>query len=90
MYIEVFKNKLKQLMYKYGKDTEKVVIDEMSSAEATSISFDRSDLLYALHNATLHVKAMKDESNKWILKVEIKDTYDFTDFKSINEYIMNE
>ena len=29
------------------------------------------------------------EDDKWNLKIEIIDTYDFTDFKSINEYMDN-
>ena len=87
---EAFKNKLRQLIKKYGKDTKEFIIDEKSPVEDTAISFDKSDLLYALHAATLFVKAIKDESNKWKLKIEIIDTYDFTDFKSINEYTDNE
>ena len=50
------------------------------------IRFDDADLLYALHDATLLVKGRKDENNKWNLEIEIKDTYDFTDFKELREY----
>ena len=84
---EAFKNKLSQLTEKYGKDTNEFIIDENFPTEDTAISFDKSDLLYALHNATLFVKAIKNEDNKWKLKIEIVDTYDFTDFKGINEYV---
>ena len=50
------------------------------------IKFNDTDLLYALHNATLLVKAVRDESNKWNLEIKIKDIYDFTDFKDLKEY----
>ncbi len=45
--------------------------------------------MYALHNATLFIKAIKKEDDKWNLKIEIIDTYDFTDFKNLNEYMDN-
>lgn len=84
---ETFKNKLNQLTEKYGKNTEEFVIDEKSPDEDILIKFDDADLLYALHRATLSVKAKKDENNKWNLEIEIKDTYDFTDFKNLGEYV---
>ena len=84
---ETFKNKLNQLTEKYGKNTEEFVVDEKSSDEDILIRFDDADLLYALHRATLSVKAKKDENNKWNLEIEIKDTYDFTDFKNLGEYV---
>ena len=43
-------------------------------------------MLFALHDATLFVKGIKDTNNIWNLEIEIKDTYDFTDFKSFKEY----
>ena len=83
---EAFKNKLSQLTEKYGKDTNEFIVDKKSLREDTLIRFDDADLLYALHNATLLVKGTKDENNKWNLEIEIKDTYDFTDFKELREY----
>ena len=82
----IFKKKLKQLIEKYGKEKNEFIIDEKSPREDTLIRFDDADLLYALHDATLLVKAIKDENNKWNLEIEIKDTYDFTDFKDLREY----
>lgn len=43
-------------------------------------------MLYALHDATMFVKANKDKENKWNFEIEIIDTYDFTDFKELKEY----
>ena len=46
-------------------------------------------MLYALHKAILYIKAKKDENNIWNLEIEIKDTYDFTEFKDLEEYTDN-
>lgn len=43
-------------------------------------------MLYALHDATMFVKASKDKEDKWNFEIELIDTYDFTDFKSLKEY----
>ena len=49
--------------------------------------FESGDLLYALHDATMFVNAKKDNQNKWNFEIELNDTYDFTDFKNLEEYI---
>lgn len=82
----IFKKKLEQLIEKYGEGKNEFIVDEKSPIEDTLIRFDDADLLYALHDATLLVKGRKDENNKWNLEIEIKDTYDFTDFKELREY----
>ena len=82
----IFKKKLEQLIEKYGDGKNEFIIDEKSPREDTLIRFDDADLLYALHDATLLVKGTKDKNNKWNLEIEIKDTYDFTDFKELREY----
>ncbi len=82
----IFKKKLEQLIEKYGEGKNEFIVDKKSPREDTLIRFDDADLLYALHDATLLVKGRKDENNKWNLEIEIKDTYDFTDFKELREY----
>ena len=82
----IFKKKLEQLIEKYGEGKKEFIVDEKSPREDTLIRFDDADLLYALHDATLLVKGKIDENNKWNLEIEIKDTYDFTDFKELREY----
>lgn len=82
----IFKKKLKQLIEKYGEKKNEFIVDEKSPREDTLIRFDDTDLLYALHDATLLVKGTRNENNKWNLEIEIKDTYDFTDFKDLREY----
>lgn len=83
---ESFNNRINQLIQKYGEGKEEFIIDDSAPTEDTLIRFENSDLLYALHDATMFVKANKDKENKWNFEIEIIDTYDFTDFKELKEY----
>ncbi|MGN1327810.1 MAG: hypothetical protein ACI4VQ_07040 [Clostridia bacterium] len=81
-----FKERINQLIKKYGEDKEKFIVDNSAPTEDTLIRFDKNDLLFALHDATMFVKANKDKEDKWNFEIEITDTYDFTDFKDLKEY----
>lgn len=81
--------KMKQLIQKYGEGKNEFIVDDGAPAEDISITFDSKDLLFALHNATVFVKAQKNEDDIWEMEVQIKDTYDFTDFKNLKEYADN-
>ena len=81
---EAFKKKIKELTEKYGKEGKFVLND--CNNEDIIIRFDESDLLFALHDATMFINATKNEDNTWNYEIEIKDIYDFTDFKSLKEY----
>lgn len=81
----VFTEKIKQLAEKYGQNGKFSLNDYKN--EDLLIRFDDNDLLYALHDATMFVNAVKNEDNTWDLEIEIKDTYDFTDFKNLKEYV---
>lgn len=70
------------IIEKYGNGVENFTLD---NKEDKLIRFNTKDLLYALHDATINVSGKKD--NKWNLDIEIDDKYDFTDFKSLNEYV---
>lgn len=83
---QTFKDRIKQLIKKYGEGNEEFIVDDSAPTEDILIRFDNKDLLFALHDATLFVKGIKDTNNIWNLEIEIKDTYDFTDFKSFKEY----
>lgn len=83
---ESFKDRINQLLKKYGEGKEEFIVDNNAPTEDILISFEKSDLLYALHDATMLVKANKDREDKWNFEIEIIDTYDFTDFKSLKEY----
>ena len=81
---EEFDKKINELIEKYGQDGM-FNLNDYKNGDLI-IRFDDSDLLYALHDATMFVNAVKNEDNTWNLEIEINDTYDFTDFKNLKEY----
>ena len=83
---QTFKDRISKLIKKYGENHEEFIVDDSAPTEDILIRFDNKDLLFALHDATLFVRGTKDANNIWNLEIEIKDTYDFTDFKSFKEY----
>ncbi|MBQ2836485.1 MAG: hypothetical protein IJE68_06615 [Clostridia bacterium] len=40
-----------------------------------------------IHGAPINVDIEKDEIEGWNINMEITDTYDFTDFKNLKEYV---
>ncbi len=82
---KAFKNKVSFLIGKYGENIDMFELNNNNNID-TLIRFDESDLLLALHDATMFVKAKKEKEEKWNLEIEICDTYDFTDFKNLKEY----
>lgn len=80
-----FKEKIKQLTEKYCKDNNKFSGNSLNN-EDCKIEFNNTDLLLAIHGAPINVDIEKDEIEGWNIKMEITDTYDFTDFKNLKEY----
>jgi len=83
---ESFKDRINQFLEKYGEGKEEFIVNDSAPTEDVLIRFDKKDLLFALHDATMLVKANKDKEDKWNFEIEIIDTYDFTDFKDLKEY----
>ena len=67
------------------KINELLINDEVDIKEENPV-FEKGDLFYSIHEATLDLKGTKTENGNWNLTIVIKDKYDFTDFKTINEY----
>jgi hypothetical protein len=86
---EAFKEKIKEVMEKYGKETSKFNLKDYEK-NGVLLRFKGGDLLYALHDATMFVNAQKNADGTWKLEVEINDTYDFTDFKNLKQYADDE
>lgn len=84
----VFRDTIKELTEKYGSETGMFDLKGYEK-DGVLIKFEGGDLLYSLHKATMFVKAIKNEDNTWILEGEINDTYDFTEFKELKEYVDN-
>ncbi len=81
----LFKKKIKELIEEYGKEKGRFNIKDYEK-DGILIKFEKGDLLYALHDATMFANAEKNDNNTWNLEIEINDTYDFTDFKELKEY----
>lgn len=78
-----FQKQLKEIVEEYGKETS-----EFNTAEIKKLSlqFDNSDLYYSIHKADIKVIGKK-ENEKWNLEIELIDTYDYSEFKKLKEYI---
>lgn len=85
---KVFNDKLKELIEKYGKETDMFDLKDYEK-DGVLLKFEGGDLLYSLHKATMFIKARKNEDNTWNLEGDINDTYDFTEFKDLKEYADN-
>lgn len=80
-----FKKKLKEIVEKYGKDSDEFHAKPKDELNENSVEFKNSDLYYAIHNADIEVTGKKIES-KWNLNIVLHDRYDYTDFKDIKKY----
>ncbi len=75
----------------FNNDEFKEKINELLVEDNVNINdklfrFTHGDLLFALHDFTLNLKANKKENGNWYLDVEIVDKYDFTDIKNLKDY----
>lgn len=73
---DVFKKKINSML-----DEDNIVINNKL------VSFGNGDLLLALHDFTLNLKANKKENGNWNVDIEIIDKYDFTDIKNLKDYV---
>ncbi len=80
-----FKEKLKEIVEKYGKNSDEFYAKPKDKLNENSVEFKNSDLYYAIHNADLEVTGKKKEQ-KWNLNIVLHDRYDYTDFKDIRKY----
>ena len=80
---------MKKSLVNFGeKGAEEIEItDEKIELKEHHIDFVGSDLFLALHGVRINLNGNKNEYGTWNLKVEIKDKYDYTDFRSHIEYV---
>lgn len=83
---EEFKKKIKELIEKYCKDNNKFTANSLNN-EDCNIEFNDNDLFLAIHGSPISIDIEKSEIKGWNIKFEITDTYDFTDFKNLKEYV---
>ena len=78
-----FKKRLNEIVKEFGKDTSSFNTEEIKKM---SIQFDNSDLYFSIHRAEIKVIGEK-EKEKWNLKIELIDPYDYTEFKNLDDYV---
>lgn len=83
-----FKKRIKSIIKKHANkksfNTEKIISKE--DKKYLLLNYKDKDLTYALNNTSIYVKGEKI-NKKWSLQITIKDVYDFTDFKELQEFI---
>ena len=81
---ETFKQKIRNLIDKYGKGKKSFIVNTENNEDDKDINLefnDDYDLFLSIHGATLNVNATKGEDKIWDIDIKINDTYDFTDWK---------
>jgi len=78
---DFFENKIHTILEKYNNETH---ID--IPLEKESLVFESNDLYFGINKAKISINGTKN-NNKWNLKIHFNDTYDYTQFKDIEEYI---
>lgn len=69
------------------KNEKNFYVDKDNNEETNKFSFSTGDLYFGIHGLeTFKVSGEKDSDNKRILKIEMKDTYDYTNPKKLDEY----
>ena len=77
-----FKAEIDKIIKKYGNEA---YFDTGEKTE--SFSFNNGDLFLAIHSAYIHVIGEKQKNNSWNLDITLSDLYDFTEFKTLKEYL---
>lgn len=86
---KAFDEIIKEIKEKYCKENNEFNLKDYEE-NGILIRFEGGDLLYALHDATILIRGRKNEDDTWKLEGEINDTYDFTDFKNLKQYVDDE
>ena len=85
---EVFKQKIKNIIEKYGQGKNSFVVNKNNYIDIEDINVefnDDYDLYLSIHGATLDMAAKKNKDNIWDMDIKMTDTYDFTDWKNKRE-----
>ena len=75
-----FESKIDEIVNKYKMKST------FDTKNEESLNYIDKDLFLALNNTDIRVIGNKN-NNKWDLDITITDTYDFTDFKEVREYL---
>ncbi len=78
-----FIDKMNEIISKHGTKNE----FSISIEDKESMTFENSDLYFAIHIAKIEMKAKKENDSTWNADIILSDTFDFTKWKGIFEYI---
>ena len=74
---------MNEIISKYGTKNE----FNISIEDKESVTFENSDLYFAIHIAKIEMKAKKENDSTWNADIILSDTFDFTKWKGLLEYI---
>lgn len=78
-----FVDKINEIISKYGTKNE----FNISLKDKESMTFEDSDLYFAIHKSKIEMKAKKQDDMTWNAEIILSDTFDFTKWKRLLEYI---
>ncbi len=74
----------------FKKQIKEIIKNNINKSKFTlkgeHVQFDNSDLYFSIHGGTMHVSAIKKHDNIWDISVHITDKYDYTKWKSFDDY----
>lgn len=78
-----FIDKMNEIINKYRTKNE----FNISIEDKESMTFENSDLYFAIHIAKIEMMAKKENELTWNTEIILSDTFDFTKWKGLLEYI---
>lgn len=75
------KNKINEIINKHKMETEIYM-----PIGQEYVTFENSDLYFAIHNANIEMTAKQDSNLNWNVNIALSDTFDFTKWKTPLEY----
>jgi len=84
---EQFQKTISEIIRKYGINNNEFVFDS-NVDKNFPISFSDKDLYFAINKAELKMIGKK-QNESWNLNIKLHDTYDYSDFKNINDYYLD-
>ena len=78
---EKFQEKMNEIINKHKKEKEFYI-----PLGQEAITFENSDLYFAIHIAKIEMKAQKNDESSWNVAIKLSDTFDFTKWKWMMDY----
>ena len=76
-----FNDKIKEIIKQHKTEKEFYI-----PIRQEYVTFENSDLYFAIHNANIEMKAKQNDNSSWNIDITLSDTFDFTKWKTPLEY----